>query len=76
MQSLHSLPVGTQLLSNHSCCFRAQCKDRQEQQQQQRHLQDKRVNEKDGQMIKLEEGGKRRDSEVGTFDGAEAHFLF
>lgn len=55
--------------------FRAQCKDRQEQQQQQ-HLQDKRVNEKDGQMIKLEEGGKRRDSEVGTFDGAEAHFLF
>lgn len=75
VQSLHSLPAGTQLLSNHSCCFLAQCKDRQEQQQQQ-HLQDKRVNEKDGQMIKLEEGEKRRDSEVGTFDRAEADFLF
>lgn len=80
VQRLHPLLVGTRLLSNHSCCFLAQCRDTQEQQQ---HLQDKRVNEKDGQMIKFQKniggrGGKKRsrDSEAGTFDRAEADFLF
>lgn len=75
VQGLQSLPMGTQLLPNHSCCFLAQCNDMQQQ-----HLQDKRVKGKDGQRIKFQKSvggrGEKRDSEVGTFERTEADFLF